>query len=896
MTWRLVVAGDVINTDDMNQIIKALDGVAGYGQRVQLIQLNDPTNYALDVRNLDPGSGKGLRVRDASDNVIFAVDKNGISFTQNVTAYDVSVGETMVTPAGIFGEDISSVDTFTLLNTASTRNGEALGIGDMLLGLNTAGNHNVLWDYSTGMMYFREGVTPVVTIDVHGVVTLVGNLGITGDIVLPVGQELDIVGTKPANVGTTPGTAATRVLHTVAPDGGDTTITPTGVGGGGGAIALVSGSGGVASSATTDSTGGVGGAIELTGGMGGLADEIGIDHGGAGGGLTLQAGAGGAATVGTHQHGGVGGAVNLLAGDAGASSGIAVDGGAVEIQSGGPQGAGTSVVEIGTDHMTSLLVGNAGTVIGITGAMTHTGALNLTGLLTLVGNLGITGDIIAPAGNRVDIMGTNPGWVGTTPGTDAGLLLYVTAPSGGPTSIATTGVGGVGGRISMMGGGGGGAPNAVNASSGGLGGSVFLNAGPGGDVTAVDCTGVNHGGVGGGAGLTSGNGGGVTVGTHRHGGDGGTLWLQGGNAGAGAEDASGGMVYIDSGSVVGGGFSIIRLGYVNAKTIAIGNAGAVIGITGATTLTGATAFTGVTTHTGAFNLTGALTLVGNLGITGNVGIGTATPATLFHVKGISGTQALIDISAGQYTQLDIANAGTTRLSLGYDQTNTVGYFLDATGGLYIKAGNIGIGTTTPDAALEVLATTTQLRLTHTDATKFTTFTVDTNHDLTVKPSSTGQIILQPTTDSVDFFQVLDVDGSVPVLNVNTITERVGIGTATPEMPFHVAGGSYLGRSSVPADKWIYVANNVIEGWVNNATVYFRTDLILNPTSGNVGIGTATPNANAILDIVSTTKAFMPPRMTTAERDLIAGPTEGMVVYNTTTHALNFHNGGAWAAV
>jgi hypothetical protein len=66
-------------------------------------------------------------------------------------------------------------------------------------------------------------------------------------------------------------------------------------------------------------------------------------------------------------------------------------------------------------------------------------------------------------------------------------------------------------------------------------------------------------------------------------------------------------------------------------------------------------------------------------------------------------------------------------------------------------------------------------------------------------------------------------------------------------------------------------------------------------SGNVGIGTS-PNANAILDVASTTKAFMPPRMTTTQRDAILTPTEGMVIYNLTTHCLDVHNGTAWGPV
>lgn len=67
-------------------------------------------------------------------------------------------------------------------------------------------------------------------------------------------------------------------------------------------------------------------------------------------------------------------------------------------------------------------------------------------------------------------------------------------------------------------------------------------------------------------------------------------------------------------------------------------------------------------------------------------------------------------------------------------------------------------------------------------------------------------------------------------------------------------------------------------------------------SGNVGIGTTSPNANAILDLTSTTKAFMPPRMTTTERNAISSPTAGMVIYNTSTNVLNFYNGSTWGAV
>jgi hypothetical protein len=66
-------------------------------------------------------------------------------------------------------------------------------------------------------------------------------------------------------------------------------------------------------------------------------------------------------------------------------------------------------------------------------------------------------------------------------------------------------------------------------------------------------------------------------------------------------------------------------------------------------------------------------------------------------------------------------------------------------------------------------------LSHTTASKFLDITVDTNHDATFKPSSTGQIIFQPTTDSTDFLQVLDADGGEPIFNVNAVDEYIAIG-------------------------------------------------------------------------------------------------------------------------
>lgn len=65
----------------------------------------------------------------------------------------------------------------------------------------------------------------------------------------------------------------------------------------------------------------------------------------------------------------------------------------------------------------------------------------------------------------------------------------------------------------------------------------------------------------------------------------------------------------------------------------------------------------------------------------------------------------------------------------------------------------------------------------------------------------------------------------------------------------------------------------------------------------VGIGTTTPNTSAILDVSSTSKGFLPPRMTSTQRTAIASPTAGLMVYQTDgTVGLYYYNGSVWIYV
>lgn len=59
---------------------------------------------------------------------------------------------------------------------------------------------------------------------------------------------------------------------------------------------------------------------------------------------------------------------------------------------------------------------------------------------------------------------------------------------------------------------------------------------------------------------------------------------------------------------------------------------------------------------------------------------------------------------------------------------------------------------------------------------------------------------------------------------------------------------------------------------------------------------AAANSKSVLDLVSTTKGLLPPRMTTTQRDAISSPPTGLTIFNTTTNKLNAYNGTAWAEV
>ena len=64
-------------------------------------------------------------------------------------------------------------------------------------------------------------------------------------------------------------------------------------------------------------------------------------------------------------------------------------------------------------------------------------------------------------------------------------------------------------------------------------------------------------------------------------------------------------------------------------------------------------------------------------------------------------------------------------------------------------------------------------------------------------------------------------------------------------------------------------------------------------TGQVGVGTAAPSGSAILELASTSKGLLLPRMTASQRDAISAPVPGLEIFNTTTGMKNVFTGTFW---
>jgi hypothetical protein len=149
-------------------------------------------------------------------------------------------------------------------------------------------------------------------------------------------------------------------------------------------------------------------------------------------------------------------------------------------------------------------------------------------------------------------------------------------------------------------------------------------------------------------------------------------------------------------------------------------------------------------------------------------------------------------------------------------------------------------------------------------------------------AQTGNVLINTTTDAG--FK-LDVNGTGRFTGNVTIMSPYTLSLNQNAVNGFASGGSNFLQ--------VYNRNTIVGTICNNGA-----------ESGfgwQIGYGLSyngtPPNAStAILDLTSTTKGFLPPRMTTTQKNAIATPTAGLMVYDTTLNLMALYNGTVWTTL
>lgn len=146
----------------------------------------------------------------------------------------------------------------------------------------------------------------------------------------------------------------------------------------------------------------------------------------------------------------------------------------------------------------------------------------------------------------------------------------------------------------------------------------------------------------------------------------------------------------------------------------------------------------------------------------------------------------------------------------------------------------------------------------------------------------GSLVIQGGLSGVTSFAM---NGNLGIGNGNFIYGLQSNGTSGRIYPYRSGDGNLtLEASTVGA----------LTSKIRLRTGTTTADRLVIDESGGVSIGTASiANTSAQLDIVSTTRGFLPPRMNTTQRDAIASPAAGLFLYHTSTGHFSGWDGSVW---
>mgnify|MGYP000334855647 CR=1 FL=1 len=240
--------------------------------------------------------------------------------------------------------------------------------------------------------------------------------------------------------------------------------------------------------------------------------------------------------------------------------------------------------------------------------------------------------------------------------------------------------------------------------------------------------------------------------------------------------------------------------------------------------------------------------------------GGSTPMMNILAPNLTGTNKL-------FTSFGKDNTNNFETSYTYISSgNSLNYYsltgagqLAGTGLNITTAGKVGIGITNPSAALDVISPSggagTGIRL-YQAVNNATASISYASIDFQVPSGINGQFF----TTASNYFNS----------SINLASNSIGLASHGTQL--------FLGSS----------------GYMTfNAGGLTTTDEAMRITSSkNIGIGTSTPSASAILDLTSTTKGFLPPRMTATQASAISSPAQGLLLFVSDTNG-TFTSVGWW---
>jgi len=181
-------------------------------------------------------------------------------------------------------------------------------------------------------------------------------------------------------------------------------------------------------------------------------------------------------------------------------------------------------------------------------------------------------------------------------------------------------------------------------------------------------------------------------------------------------------------------------------------------------------------------------------------------------------------------------------------------------------------------------------------------------------SATTSLLVQNSAGNT----ALQVTDDQMVRGYNATGLRFRLGTTSAGQSISTREGEFavgfIDSGQSPALRFLVIGSGAsyIDGYTEGAAKTQNYPLFIGSRVNNTGAGTtgsttqengtpvifgsAVSDASALVQINSTTRGFLPPRMTTTQINAIASPANGLEVYNTTLACPCFYDGTAWRKV